>query len=89
MIGECNGCNGSGEMFVSDKPTVACVSNELSVDAIVSQVADAVPVSNKAIPWISAEKVETPPIEVKKESNAQAFLNKLDGKKPVYKHKKG
>ncbi len=76
MIGECNTCSGKGSILASDKPKPAInVEPEISQNDIIDQVADCVPASD---------------ISPYKDTTIAGTLDvKVDGKKALYKRKKG
>jgi microcompartment protein CcmL/EutN len=77
MIGDCNQCKGKGEIKVVDKVEVKAVIPEPVID-IKKAVAQAIP--------FKAKEEEKP--EVKDEPKEQPKA-KIDGKKAVFKRKKG
>ncbi len=84
VIGECNTCSGKGTIAVIDKPKAALIVENEDVGSMVAQVAECTSVNEQAETFKKAE------VEMLKQiANTAMPAAKIDGKKAVFKHKKG
>lgn len=81
MIGECNGCKGTGVMDACDRPVLAKVEPAVSVNSLIEQVSECLPV-------VEQNEYEEPTAKPF-QSNAKKFIDAMGDKKISYKRKQG